>query len=459
MITLDRCALCPGTNANIPPDGPDTADILFIGEAPGHEEDRMAKKLPPGRPFIGKTGEEVDRHYLPLANLKRAKVLVTNAIRCLPTSYGGKLDASRPKDLALADSCASCHLYPLIERLQPRLLVPLGAFACKAVCPHVGLELAHGLPTTSLWDIPVFPMFHPALGIHEPKKMLYIRTDWHRLRSYLSDTLHIPVDDYPNPDYLEVTDVEQLDEVDTSAPMGCDTESTRQREPYCLTFSQRPGQGRLIQAARPDLLGRFNHILHEFRSDILFHNWLYDAPVTERLGLQFPHRQVVDTMARVFHLGNLPQGLKALALREIGMVMQDFEDLVTPYSTKKVLDYYGWAAQQDWPKPDEEVVMDDKTGLWKLYKPQSMNTKLKRFHTDYGKNPEKDVFSIWDGWQTEMIESQIGPWPGLCITHVPFEETLYYACRDADATLRLWPILKAMLRQVRKFSQEHWRAA
>jgi hypothetical protein len=165
-------------------------------------------------------------------------------------------------------------------------------------------------------------------------------------------------------------------------------------------------------------------------------------------------------MAEVYRLGNLPQGLKALAYRELGMVMQDFEDLVIPYSREMVLNYYRLAQLHEWEKPAEELVIDDKTGLWKLYKPQSMSTKLKRFFTDYSKNPDKDVFLTWENWESQQaaIEDKVGAWPGMCISHVPFEETLQYACRDADALIRLWPILKHMQSRVRKVSQEHWRS-
>ena len=449
-----RCSLCPGVNNCIPPDGP-AGDILFIGEAPGHNENKRLQV------FIGKTGDEVNRHYLPLAGLRREHVRFTNAIRCLPTSAGGKLDASRAKDLNLLDSCATKHLYPDIERGAYRLLVPMGSFACRAVLgSEFDLELQHGLPIESLWGIPTFPMYHPALGIHEPKKMLHIRTDWDRLRKYLRGTLHLPVDAHPEPDYREVTDAAEIDALDPTWPLAGDTESKRGREPFCLTYSQSPGTGRLIRAERTDLLARLNARVRAWQAPIIFHNYLYDWPVTEALGVYFPYQRVVDTMARVYHLGNLPQGLKALSSRELGMVMEDFDDVVTPYSRANVLLYYQIAATTQWPKPEEELVQDDKTGLWKLYKPQSMNTKLKRFFTDYGKNPDKDVFAMWtDNWtdQQAMIEAECGPWPGKCISHVPFEKALYYACRDADATLRLWDVIKRMSRQVRRYSQEHWR--
>lgn len=449
MITLERCSACPGVHHCLPPDGPEDADILFIGEAPGKQEEAK------GRVFIGRTGEEVDGHYLPLAGLRRSEVCITNAISCLPATSGGKLDSKRRKDTDLLDCCATARLYPLIEKTTPRLLVPMGAFACRAVCPEVDLELHHGIPQQTAWGIPAYPMYHPALGIYEPKKMLAIRTDWHRLKSYLSGRLKLPVDTL-TPDYREVTDVKELEELDPTLPLGGDTESTRKHEPFCVTYSQKAGTGRLIRANRGDLLEALSHHLDKWRAPILFHNWLYDWPVTSHMGLRIPHRLVIDTMARSFHLGNLPQGLKALAFRELGMVMQDFDDLVTPYSTEMVLDYYRAAQTIDWPKPPEELVQDE-TGAWKMYKPQSMSTKLKRFFTDYSKNPDKDVFGMWDKWDAPALEQVCGPYPGRCISHVPFEKVIHYACRDADALVRLYPILQRMVSQVRKKSQELWR--
>lgn len=144
------------------------------------------------------------------------------------------------------------------------------------------------------------------------------------------------------------------------------------------------------------------------------------------------------------------------------MEMQDFDDLVRPYSAQHVLAYYRWAQLQDWPRPEERLALDEKDGLWKLHRPQSMNTKFKRFFTDYAKNPAKDLFHMWeDNWVEEqpMIEAQCGPWPGIDIAHVPFEEHLFYACRDSDACLRLAGVLSRMRRQVRSQPQERWRDA
>ena len=101
-----------------------------------------------------------------------------------------------------------------------------------------------------------------------------------------------------------------------------------------------------------------------------------------------------------------------------------------------------------------------------IEKPRSntrLSSILKRFFTDYEKAPDtKDVFIMWEkNWvaQQAMMEDVYGPWPGKCITHVPFEKVLYYACRDVDALIRLWPVLQGMKARVRHFSQELWRVA
>lgn len=455
---MTRCALCPGTNACIPPDGPMDADIVFIGEAPGFQENQNALKHFPGKPFIGSSGKEVDQHYLPLAGLRRHRVIFANTISCLPTSAGGKLDPKRRQDVALAQCCFAHHLRPLIERVRPQLIVTLGAFARIGMAMEGTLDHDHGIPQEAPDGRVVFPMYHPALGIYEPKKMLLIRNDWIRLKKFLVGTLDLHVDDVET-DYQEVEDGEELDRLDPSQPLACDTESKRGGEPFCFTYSQNAGAGRLIRASRWDLLLRLNRYLQEWKAPILWHNWFYDWTVTEAMGLTFPFRKIVDTMASVYRLGNLPQGLKALAFRELGMEMQDFEDLVIPYSREHVLNYYRIAQTCDFPKPDEELKIDDKTGQWKLYRPQGMSTKLKRFFTDYEKNPDKDVFLTWDNWEASqaMIEAEIGPWPGMCISHVPFEKTLHYACRDADALIRLWPVLQQMKARVRKYPQHEWR--
>lgn len=445
----------------IPPSGPQSrGGRLFIGEAPGPTEDGQARKRPPGSPFVGKTGQEVDRHYLPLAGLRRQNETFVNAIACLPDTPGGKLDPNKLGHRELVKVCAQHHLYPLIERMRPSALIPMGNFALRALGLEETLDLHHGIPVNTQWGIPAFPMYHPALGLHQPKDMLYLRTDWLRLKDWLAGRLTLPYDEWENPDYQEVTDAKEFSTLDPEKTLACDTEWSRSRGAYCFTYSGHPGQARLIRAERQDLFEVLNRKLHVHHAPILFHNWLYDWANVEALGLHLPLPRVVDTMVVAYHLGNLPQGMKALAFRECGMRMDGFPDVVSPYSTQEVLTYYRAAYAEEWPKPTPYTVYDSKKKAEVLYKPQGMTTKLKRFFTDYGKNPEKNVFEMWEKNWTDahtMIEERLGPWPGMDIAHVPFDEMLYYACRDADALGRVWPVLQHMRSRVRKLKQERWR--
>lgn len=449
---MNRCALCPDIHKCLPPDGPADSDYLFIGEAPGLQEESQ------GRIFVGNTSRELNDGYLPQAGLRRDRVRIINAIACLPPGAKGKLDSSKPKDLAMLQSCAETHLYPELESRDRKLIITMGVFAALAVDPDINLELQHGIPVQTKWGI-VFPMYHPAQGLHEPKRMLMIRTDWIRLRKYIRGTLSLAEDQYPNPDYSEVVDPKELDFLDPTCPIACDTEFSRSKGPFCITYSQQPGTGRLIRADRKDLLLKFQYKIGVWEDIILFHNWLYDWNVTEDMGLVFPFKKIRDTMLRVFHLGNMAKGLKALAYRELGMAMQDFEDLVGPHSTLEVLRYYHDAQAISWPKPDP-IMERDKNGRLKVKKPQGMNTKIKRFFTDYSKNLEKDVFKMWtDNWtdSQQMMEEECGPWPGMDIIHAPFDEVLWYACRDSQATLQINPLLEYAKEQCHAGKpQENW---
>lgn len=456
---MTRCELCPGDHKCLPPDGPEDSSIILLGEAPGLNEERSSKI------FIGKTGDELNRGYLPICNLRRENVRIMNCISCLPPGPQGKINLQRAKDADLLRSCAEHNLYPELLRKKWDLIVPLGAFACHAINPDIDLELQHGMPVQTEYGT-AFPMYHPAGGIHEPKKMLHIRTDWTRLAKYLKGKLRLAVDQFAgNEQYEWLQSPEQVHDVLAGywdQPLACDTESTRDRNPYCITFSAEPGTGFLIKADDLLTLEAFQKELDRWKGVILFHNWLYDCDVVRKMGLRFNHRRVRDTMVMAFHLGNIPQGLKALAYRELGMTMMDFDDLVTPYSRELVLEYYRQCFAEEWGKPDEEMVRDAK-GAWKLYKPQGFNQKLKRFFTDFDKNPNKDPFDMWhNNWESlhAMVQERMGPFPGKCISHaaaVDWEAVKTYAMKDADATLRIYHVLCKMRAQVRKTVQESWR--
>ena len=204
----------------------------------------------------------------------------------MPVTTDGRLKSDRTKDMELLDSCTKFHFFKELEELQPELIVAMGAFACRALDPDISLDMHHGIPVETKYGT-VFPMWHPAGGIHEPKKMREIRTDWIRLGKYLKGTLRVPQDLHPKPDYRELEDESEFKSIDPSEDMACDTESSKLLGPYCLTYSTRAGSGRLIRASRPDLLWGFQGVIRKHSGHVLFHNWMYDRGICERMGLTF----------------------------------------------------------------------------------------------------------------------------------------------------------------------------
>jgi uracil-DNA glycosylase family 4 len=175
MIPLTSyCEDCPRKYSPIPGDGPQPAEILTVGERPGQNENKYH------RVFIGKTGEEWNQTYLPLAGLFRDDVRVCNAVRCWA-------DNNRtPTDREIS-CCARHHLPNELERTRPRIVILMGGSACKLV-PTIRLDTHHGFPQWGRlfdWEGWIVPMYHPALGLHESRWMTQILEDWERLGELL----------------------------------------------------------------------------------------------------------------------------------------------------------------------------------------------------------------------------------------------------------------------------------
>lgn len=432
----------------IPPDIPDGADVLFVGEDPGREEDGR------GRCFIGKTGREYNERYLPLAGLSRSEVGTTNTVKCY--LHG------RDPDPELVRSCSHHHLKRELEIVKPRLVVPMGATACSIFTDMdsdagINLEMQYAklLYCTGLegfWS--VFPMYHPALGLHDTGRMLQIEECFRRLKELLAGRLVSEWDPYEdNEDYRwlrSVCDLDVIDDHSLTAPMAIDTE-TVDGKMWCLTFSLMPGTGYLIRSNDRTMISEFKDRLNARKGMILFHNWLYDVPVLADAGIYVPPKKTDDTMMRAYHLGNMPQALKILAYRLCGMHMQEYEDLVMPYAIDEAISYFMTASSVDWPKPPSEMVLQD-DGTYKKYSPQGLNTKLKRLFTDFSKNPNTDLFKRYENWsdsERNMLMARFGELPRPRIDQVPMDKVIRYACRDADATLRVWPLLKGLQREMR----------
>jgi len=143
----DLCGLASVRTNAVPGAGPFTAEIMFIGEGPGFNEDVQ------GLPFVGQSGKLLDT-LLAGINLNRGQVFITNVVKCRPPDNRDPW----PDEMQI---CTSTYLYRQIELLNPKVIVTLGRFSMGLFFPNSKITAIHG---TVKWQNgrAYLPMFHPA---------------------------------------------------------------------------------------------------------------------------------------------------------------------------------------------------------------------------------------------------------------------------------------------------------
>lgn len=164
---MTNCEACPLTYNPVSGDGPRSASVLLLGEAPGYNEDRT------GIPFVGDAGKELNK-LLQLAELSRDEVYVDNIVACRPP--GNKLKSRVPI------RCCSPRLESL--GVDPEVVVLMGSTPISVYGDGLSLKANHGLvfEREVLGKIrKVVVMYHPAAMLHKPALRAVIQEDWQRL--------------------------------------------------------------------------------------------------------------------------------------------------------------------------------------------------------------------------------------------------------------------------------------
>jgi uracil-DNA glycosylase family 4 len=170
-----KCVLHQGRTNAVPGEGPEDAAVMFIGEAPGFHEDRQ------GRPFVGAAGKFLNE-LLESINLKREEVYITNVVKCRPP---GNRDPQQDE----LDACQP-YLERQIELIKPRLIITLGRFSMARYFKGANISRVHGQPRR-LGDVIVYPMFHPAAALHQPKYRAMIEEDMQKIPKLLAEATQI----------------------------------------------------------------------------------------------------------------------------------------------------------------------------------------------------------------------------------------------------------------------------
>ena len=170
-------AVCPNcvlskTRINaVPGAGNANADIVFIGEGPGMNEDKQ------GLPFIGQAGKFLDE-LLASIQLRRDDVYICNVVKCRPPNNRDP----KPEEIA---ACAP-WLERQLEIIKPRMIVTLGRFSMARYFSGQTIGRIHGQPKTIEGGVVVVPMYHPAAALHQANLRQTILDDFGKLPGILA---------------------------------------------------------------------------------------------------------------------------------------------------------------------------------------------------------------------------------------------------------------------------------
>lgn len=168
--TCRDCVLARTRTRSVPGEGPASAEIMFIGEGPGRNEDQQ------GRPFVGAAGRFLDE-LLKSAGLVRSEVWIGNVVKCRPPENRDPL----PDELAACNR----HLERQIEAINPSIIVTLGRFSMAKFMQGVKITAVHGQMRT-VGGRHVIAMFHPAAALHQAALKPLLLADFARLPELLN---------------------------------------------------------------------------------------------------------------------------------------------------------------------------------------------------------------------------------------------------------------------------------
>lgn len=154
-----KCLLSEQRTNSVPGYGNFKADVLFIGEGPGKNEDLQAK------PFVGAAGKLLDK-LLDSIDMTRDDIYITNVVKCRPPNNRDPLK----------DEVKTCwsYLERQIKIIKPKLIVTLGRHSMNRFMKNLKISDVHGKSVYSdgIWQNKqmYLPLYHPAAALYDPRK-------------------------------------------------------------------------------------------------------------------------------------------------------------------------------------------------------------------------------------------------------------------------------------------------
>lgn len=168
----EKCRLCEKRMRVVPGEGNPNADLMFIGEGPGRDEDEQ------GRPFVGVSGQLLDR-MIHAIGMERTEVYIANVVKCRPPMN------RNPEP----DEAAAClpYLRSQFVLVSPKVIVLLGKVACRYVLGEeapISRMRGHWIERKGIWFMPTY---HPSALLREPAKKREAWEDFKMVRDKLAE--------------------------------------------------------------------------------------------------------------------------------------------------------------------------------------------------------------------------------------------------------------------------------
>ena len=170
-----RCGLCAGRSNTVPGEGAPAAELVFVGEGPGADEDAS------GRPFVGAAGQLLDR-MIGAMGLKREEVFIANAVKCRPPNNRNP----QPDELLACQP----YLNEQLQAIRPKVICSLGAVALRVLLGDDKAGISRNRGKDLAWEgIPLVATFHPAYLLRNPSSKGDAWTDLKRVVSLMGRSL------------------------------------------------------------------------------------------------------------------------------------------------------------------------------------------------------------------------------------------------------------------------------
>ena len=190
-----RCPLHTTRTTVVLGSGNADADLMFVGEAPGANEDRV------GLPFVGQAGKLLDK-LLQEIGMEREDVFICNTLKCRPPDNRDP----HPKEIE------ACHDYlrAQVDLIEPVVICTLGNFATKLLrADTTGITRLHGREEVRVVGsraVRLYPLYHPAAALYTPSMLETLRTDFQRI----PELLGLGAPEQPQPlDFLPELEAEE----------------------------------------------------------------------------------------------------------------------------------------------------------------------------------------------------------------------------------------------------------